>query len=150
MSIFGWKDLLPNCVYKDSIHITISQQAMVKLAIMREIMSAVSTEQNNLKFPKMLFFHRTQNLRAWRWSEDWGVYKLQGRRKQGSMGCFPPDFGSNTHWLTRICFIRAQPDWTYECLTRTGPDTQICRTGPAGQRHSCLITLVCDRKRAIY
>ena len=28
---------------------------------------------------------------------------------------------------------RAQPDWTYECLTRTGPDTQICQTCPAGQ-----------------
>ena len=28
---------------------------------------------------------------------------------------------------------RAQPDWTYECLTQTGPDTQICWTCPAGQ-----------------
>ena len=28
---------------------------------------------------------------------------------------------------------RAQPDWAYEFLDRTGPDTQICRTGLAGQ-----------------
>ena len=28
--------------------------------------------------------------------------------------------------------FRAQPDWAYEFLDRTGPDTQICRTGPAG------------------
>ena len=27
---------------------------------------------------------------------------------------------------------RAQPDWAYEFLDRTGPDSQICRTGPAG------------------
>ena len=27
---------------------------------------------------------------------------------------------------------RAQPDWTYEFPDQTGPDTQICRTGPAG------------------
>ena len=27
---------------------------------------------------------------------------------------------------------RAQPDWAYEFPDRTGPDTQICRTGPAG------------------
>ena len=26
---------------------------------------------------------------------------------------------------------RAQLDWAYEFLDRTGPDTQICRTGPA-------------------
>ena len=29
-------------------------------------------------------------------------------------------------------FTRAQPDWAYEFPERTGPDTQICRTGPAG------------------
>ena len=28
--------------------------------------------------------------------------------------------------------IRAQPDWAYEFLDQTGPDTQICRKGPAG------------------
>ena len=28
---------------------------------------------------------------------------------------------------------RARPDWAYEFSDRTGPDTQICRTGPAGQ-----------------
>ena len=28
--------------------------------------------------------------------------------------------------------IRARPDWAYEFPDRTGPDTQICRTGPAG------------------
>ena len=27
---------------------------------------------------------------------------------------------------------RAQLDWAYEFPDRTGPDTQICRTGPAG------------------
>ena len=27
---------------------------------------------------------------------------------------------------------RAQPNWSYEFPDRTGPDTQICRTGPAG------------------
>ena len=27
---------------------------------------------------------------------------------------------------------RAEPDWAYEFPDRTGPDTQICRTGPAG------------------
>ena len=27
---------------------------------------------------------------------------------------------------------RARPDWAYEFPDRTGPDTQICRTGPAG------------------
>ena len=27
---------------------------------------------------------------------------------------------------------RAQPDWAYEFPDRTGPDTQICRTGPVG------------------
>ena len=27
---------------------------------------------------------------------------------------------------------RAQPDWAYEFPDRTGPDTQICQTGPAG------------------
>ena len=27
---------------------------------------------------------------------------------------------------------RAQPDRAYEFSDRTGPDTQICRTGPAG------------------
>ena len=26
---------------------------------------------------------------------------------------------------------RAQPDWAYEFPDRTGPDNQICRTGPA-------------------
>jgi hypothetical protein len=28
--------------------------------------------------------------------------------------------------------IRARPDWAYEFPDRTGLDTQICRTGPAG------------------
>ena len=28
--------------------------------------------------------------------------------------------------------FRAQPDWAYEFPDRTGPDTQICQTGPAG------------------
>ena len=28
--------------------------------------------------------------------------------------------------------IRARPDWAYEFPDRTGPDTQICPTGPAG------------------
>ena len=27
---------------------------------------------------------------------------------------------------------RAQPDWAYEFPVWIGPDTQICRTGPAG------------------
>ena len=27
---------------------------------------------------------------------------------------------------------RARLDWAYEFLDRTGPDSQICRTGPAG------------------
>ena len=27
---------------------------------------------------------------------------------------------------------RARPDWAYEFPDRTGPDTQICLTGPAG------------------
>ena len=27
---------------------------------------------------------------------------------------------------------RARPDWAYEFPDRTGPDTQICQTGPAG------------------
>ena len=27
---------------------------------------------------------------------------------------------------------RAQPNWAIEFPDRTGPDTQICRTGPAG------------------
>ena len=27
---------------------------------------------------------------------------------------------------------RAQLDWVYEFPDQTGPDTQICRTGPAG------------------
>ena len=27
---------------------------------------------------------------------------------------------------------RAQPDWAHEFPDRTGPDNQICRTGPAG------------------
>ena len=27
---------------------------------------------------------------------------------------------------------RAQPDWEYEFPDRTGQDTQICKTGPAG------------------
>ena len=30
------------------------------------------------------------------------------------------------------CLSRARPDWAYEFPDRTGPDTQICRTGPAG------------------
>ena len=28
--------------------------------------------------------------------------------------------------------FRARPDWAYEFPDRTGPDTQIYRTGPAG------------------
>ena len=40
-----------------------------------------------------------------------------------------------THWKNReefySYFSRAQPDWAYEFPDRTGPDTQICRTGPA-------------------
>ena len=34
-------------------------------------------------------------------------------------------------WITlKISFgSRAQPDWAYEFPDRTGPDTQICRTG---------------------
>ena len=31
-----------------------------------------------------------------------------------------------------IIEYRAQPDWAYEFPDRTGPDTQICRTGSAG------------------
>ena len=27
---------------------------------------------------------------------------------------------------------RAQPDWAFEFPDQTGPDNQICRTGPAG------------------
>ena len=27
---------------------------------------------------------------------------------------------------------KARPDWTYEFPDLTGPDTQICWTGPAG------------------
>ena len=27
---------------------------------------------------------------------------------------------------------RARPDWAYEFSDWTGPDTQICQTGPAG------------------
>ena len=27
---------------------------------------------------------------------------------------------------------RAQPDWAFEFPHQTGPDTQICQTGPAG------------------
>ena len=38
-----------------------------------------------------------------------------------------------THWKNReefySYFSRAQPDWAYEFPDRTGPDTQICRTG---------------------
>ena len=30
---------------------------------------------------------------------------------------------------------RAQPNWAYEFPDRTGPDTQICRTGPALDIH---------------
>ena len=44
--------------------------------------------------------------------------------------------GTSIHWKvpSKYLFaIRAQPDWTYECPTRTGLDTQICRTCPAGQ-----------------
>ena len=29
-------------------------------------------------------------------------------------------------------YCRVQPDWAYEFPDRTGPDTKICRTGPAG------------------
>ena len=32
--------------------------------------------------------------------------------------------------LLFICWTRAQPDWAYGFPDRTGPDTQICRTGP--------------------
>ena len=31
-----------------------------------------------------------------------------------------------------VQYFRPQPDWTCECLTRTGPDIQNCRTCPAG------------------
>ena len=31
-----------------------------------------------------------------------------------------------------IPITRARPDWTYEFPDRTGPDNQICRTGPVG------------------
>ena len=31
-----------------------------------------------------------------------------------------------------IVLFRARPDWAYEFPDRTGPDTQICRTGPVG------------------
>ena len=31
-----------------------------------------------------------------------------------------------------IVYSRARPDWAYDFPDRTGPDTQICRTGPAG------------------
>ena len=31
-------------------------------------------------------------------------------------------------WISR----RARPDWAYEFPDPTGPDTKICRTGPAG------------------
>ena len=36
--------------------------------------------------------------------------------------------------MSKICYqsSRARPDWAYEFPDRTGPDTQICRTGPAG------------------
>ena len=34
-------------------------------------------------------------------------------------------------WI-QIYPFRAQQDWAYEFPDRTGPDTQICRTGPAG------------------
>ena len=32
-----------------------------------------------------------------------------------------------------LCCCRAQPDWAYEFPDWTEPDTQIFRTGPAGQ-----------------
>jgi hypothetical protein len=34
--------------------------------------------------------------------------------------------------LSSIIGYRAQPDWAYGFPDRTGPDTQICLTGPAG------------------
>ena len=40
----------------------------------------------------------------------------------------PPTYiTSHTHNLPN----RAQPDWAYEFPAQTGPETQICRTGPA-------------------
>ena len=43
---------------------------------------------------------------------------------------FCPDWPLLVH--ISVNFTRAQPDWAYEFPDRTGPDTQICRTGPAG------------------
>ena len=37
--------------------------------------------------------------------------------------------------LHDIIVDRAQPDWAFEFPDRTGPDTQICRTGPALDIH---------------
>ena len=34
--------------------------------------------------------------------------------------------------LVHTLQTRARPDWAYEFPDRTGPDTQFCRTGPAG------------------
>ena len=34
-----------------------------------------------------------------------------------------------------VVHSRARPDWAYEFPDRTGPDTQICRTGPALDIH---------------
>ena len=41
-------------------------------------------------------------------------------------------FLQNTDFFFILHSIRARPDWAYEFPDRTGPDTQICRTGPAG------------------
>ena len=34
-------------------------------------------------------------------------------------------------WSCLTALGRARPDWAYEFPDQTGPDTQICRTGPA-------------------
>ena len=39
----------------------------------------------------------------------------------------------NAYRIYLYLFFRARPDWAYEFSDRTGPDTQICRTGPARQ-----------------
>jgi hypothetical protein len=48
----------------------------------------------------------------------------------------PKDGASLTQFSRRfmeyIIQFRAQPDWAYEFPDRTGRDTQIYRTGPAG------------------
>ena len=43
-----------------------------------------------------------------------------------------PNFSTLEKSKSASLQLRARPDWAYEFPDRTGPDTQICRTSPAG------------------